>query len=110
LQFINRLNAAFNDERALAAVVRGWKALAVEDSFLPKNRVPTLALVGELDPLRPRVEALCKRMANVELKTVPRADHMNAFQRAQFRRQLLDFLASHPAAGHPEKSRAMTAH
>jgi pimeloyl-ACP methyl ester carboxylesterase len=110
LQFINRLNAAFNDERALAAVVRGWKAMAVDDSFLPKNRVPTLALVGELDPLRPRVEALCKRMANVELKTVPRADHMNAFQRAQFRRQLLDFLASHPAAGHPDKSRAVTAH
>jgi pimeloyl-ACP methyl ester carboxylesterase len=110
LQFINRLNAAFNDERALAAVVRGWKALAIDDRFLPKNRVPTLALVGEMDPLRPRVEALCKRMASVEVKTVPRADHMNAFQRAQFRRYLLDFLAAHPDAGPAEKPAAMPGH
>jgi pimeloyl-ACP methyl ester carboxylesterase len=107
LQFINRLNAAFNDERALAAAVRGWKALAIEDGFLAKNRVPTLALVGEQDPLRPRVEALCRRMANVELRIVPRADHMNAFQRPQFRRYLLDFLAAHPAAGRAEKTAAV---
>lgn len=106
LQFINRLNATFNDERALAAVVRGWKTLAIEDGSLAKNRVPTLALVGELDPLRPRVEAWCKRMANVELKTVPHADHMNAFQRTQFRRDLIDFLAAHPAS-HPEKPAAL---
>jgi pimeloyl-ACP methyl ester carboxylesterase len=106
LQFINRLNAAFNDERALAAVVRGWKALAIEDAFLPKNRIPTLALVGEQDPLRARVEAMCKRMANVELKTVARADHMNAFQRTQFRRDVLDFLARHPAGERQEKSAA----
>ena len=110
LQFINRLNAAFNDERALAAVVRGWKALAIQDGFLPKNRVPTLALVGELDPLRPRVEALCRRMANVELKILPRADHMNAFQRAQFRRYLLDFLAAHPGSGSVEKPVEMPGH
>src|SRR5262249_24932333 len=103
LQFINRLNATFNDERALAAAVRGWKALAIADGFLPKNRVPTLALVGELDPLRPRVEALCKRMAKVELRTVARADHMNAFQRTQFRHYLLDFLAAHSVPARVEK-------
>jgi pimeloyl-ACP methyl ester carboxylesterase len=107
LQFINRLNAAFNDERALAAVVRGWKSLAIEDAFLPKNRIPTLALVGELDPLRPRMEALCGRMANVELKILPRADHMNAFQRVQFKRYLLDFLAAHSESRPAEKPTAI---
>jgi pimeloyl-ACP methyl ester carboxylesterase len=100
LRFVNRMNAAFNDPKALAATVRGWKDLIVTDRQLAANRVPTLALVGEFDPLKTKVDAMAAVMANLKIEVVSRADHMDAFGRPQFLRSLQAFLAKEAALDH----------
>src|SRR5256885_98624 len=51
LRTANALLSTFNDTKALAAVVRSWDALKISDRELEANRVPALAIVGEVDPL-----------------------------------------------------------
>jgi pimeloyl-ACP methyl ester carboxylesterase len=94
--------SAFNDTKALAAVVRSWKAIAVPDADLKANRVPTLALVGADDPLKKGVETLPARMSDVKLVILPDADHMTAFTRSQFLQTLETFLADHGARAKPK--------
>src|ERR1700730_18665423 len=47
-----------HDPKALAAVVRSFKDLAVSWDKLKANKVPTLALIGEQDPLKKGVDEL----------------------------------------------------
>src|SRR5262245_26494764 len=80
--------AAFNDTKALAAVIRGMKELVVEEEPLRAIKVPTLALVGDLDPLKDGVDALRDKLPQYRVVVIGGADHLNAFNRPEFSRSL----------------------
>lgn len=85
-----------NDARALAAVVRGFPALAeVSADNLRANRVPTLALIGDRDPLIEDVERLAGVMANLTVVEIPGATHGTAFSEEMFIESLVQFLDTH---------------
>jgi pimeloyl-ACP methyl ester carboxylesterase len=84
-----------NDEKALAEVARGMKEFAVSKEQLLANRVPTLAVIGETDPLKITVDELAEVMPNVEVHVIKDADHMRAFLRPEFGQILKKFLAEH---------------
>jgi pimeloyl-ACP methyl ester carboxylesterase len=99
---------AINDQKALAAVVRGFKDLAICEQSLKYAKVPLLALVGELDPLKPGVDSLKELRPDVEVEVIKRADHMNAFYQPEFINALNDFLARHgqnPKPGSKDKKK-----
>jgi pimeloyl-ACP methyl ester carboxylesterase len=101
IEAINRGLMANNDTKALTAVARGMKGLVVTDAQLKSNRVPTLALVGANDPLKKGVDELKGRLANLQVVVIPGADHITAFARPEFLKDLQEFLARHhqPARG-----------
>lgn len=96
---IDQFLSAVNDLKALAAVVRGMKRLAVAEDVLKTNRVPVLALVGELDPLKVGVDDLQGLLANLQTVVIEKADHMDAFTKPAFINSLKDFLARHRQKG-----------
>jgi pimeloyl-ACP methyl ester carboxylesterase len=95
IKLINARLEAENDTKALAAVIRGMKGLAVSDDQLKANRVPTLALIGEIDPLKKGVDEIQGRMANLKVVVIDGADHITAFARPEFLQELRGFLAKH---------------
>jgi pimeloyl-ACP methyl ester carboxylesterase len=97
VEFVSRMLAAANDTKALAAVVRGFKDLAVSDDELKANKVPALALIGEIDPLKKGVDDLKDRLPNLKVVVIDGADHVTAFGRPEFLKELKGFLAKHPA-------------
>jgi pimeloyl-ACP methyl ester carboxylesterase len=98
VQLINKIFTALNDPKALAAMVRTWKDLAVSDAELKANRVPVLAVIGADDPLKLGVDHLQGRLAGLKIVVIPRADHITTFARPEFLRAVQAFLAEHPAA------------
>jgi pimeloyl-ACP methyl ester carboxylesterase len=97
LQGINAMFTRMNDQKALAAVVRGWKDIEVTDDELKANKVPTLGLIGEIDPLKKRVDETKDVLANFTVVVIKGADHMNAFTRPVFMSTLKEFLAKNSA-------------
>jgi pimeloyl-ACP methyl ester carboxylesterase len=95
IETINAILLAMNDPKALAAVVRGFKELTISWEKLEANQVPTLALIGEEDPLKKGVDQLRGRMANLTITVVKGADHRTAFGRPEFIKTLQEFLAKH---------------
>jgi pimeloyl-ACP methyl ester carboxylesterase len=109
VKLINKVFISFNDAKALAAVVRGWKDLAISDAELKASRVPTLALIGADDPLKQGVDLLQGRLPDLKVVVIKGADHITAFTRPEFLANLRSFLADHgdvKAGGAREKSRA----
>jgi pimeloyl-ACP methyl ester carboxylesterase len=98
IEAINTMLTLMNDTKALAAVLRGFKGLAVADEKLKSNRVPTLALIGSDDPLKPGVDALNGQMTNLEVVVIKDTDHMTAFASPDFAKSLRAFLAKHSTA------------
>ncbi|MBZ5606688.1 MAG: alpha/beta hydrolase [Acidobacteriia bacterium] len=100
---INKMLLAINDPLALAAVVRAGLP-QVSEAQVKANKVPTLALVGSLDPLKAGVDHLeAMNMPNLKVVVVPGATHMTAFASPVFIQNLKSFLEEHPA-----KARAAT--
>jgi pimeloyl-ACP methyl ester carboxylesterase len=64
-----------NDPLALAAVVRGWRDLALTDAELKAVSVPLQAIVGTADPNLPRVLALKALLPDLKLVTIEGATH-----------------------------------
>jgi pimeloyl-ACP methyl ester carboxylesterase len=95
IKSINAILLATNDARALAAAVRGFKELTVPWDKLEANQVPTLALIGEVDPLKKGVDELRGKMGNLTIVVIKEADHMTAFWRPEFVKALRGFLADH---------------
>jgi pimeloyl-ACP methyl ester carboxylesterase len=93
---INQKIISDNDTKALAAVLRGMKNLAVSDAQLKANQAPTLALIGEIDPLKKGVDELKGRLSNLRTVVIDGADHMTAFTRPEFVQELKEFLRKHP--------------
>jgi pimeloyl-ACP methyl ester carboxylesterase len=94
IQQVNRMMVGKNG-KALAAVVRSWKNLAVTDAQLKANRVPALALIGADDPLKKSVDDLKDRMANLQIVVIDGTDHMTAFVSPKFVNSLEKFLDKH---------------
>ncbi len=91
----NTFVMAFNDPKALAAAVRGFKDLAVPEEKLKANKVPALALVGSKDPLKTSTDALKERMANLKVVVIDDGDHISTLAKAEFVEALRKFLAEH---------------
>ncbi|MHB1424732.1 MAG: alpha/beta fold hydrolase [Gemmataceae bacterium] len=83
--------------KALAAVVRSWKTLAVTKEQLKANKVPTLILMGESDPLKQGIEVIKDDLANVKVVTIDGVGHMTAFASPKFLAELKKFLEEHKA-------------
>ena len=84
-----------NDLKALAAVMRAWDGFAVPEENLRQNSVPTRAIVGALDPLKAKVDALIPVMRNLEVVVIPGADH-GALSLPVFSAHVIEFLKRHP--------------
>lgn len=107
LKFVNGLFETFNDPKALAACVRGWRELTVPDRQWRDNHIPTLAIVGGSDPLKANVDEIAEVMADLQVIVIPRADHMVTYNSPQFVRAIERFLSRHPAeAAEPEPADA----
>jgi pimeloyl-ACP methyl ester carboxylesterase len=101
IKAIDAMLLARNDTKALAAVLRGDlndKGLALSEEEVKGIHVPMLALIGEADPLRAGVDELKKRLPEVQVVVIDKADHRTAFGREEFVRGLKEFLDAHRAA------------
>jgi pimeloyl-ACP methyl ester carboxylesterase len=99
IKTVNQFLTPMNDVKALAAAIRGMRELQVTDEQLKANKVPTLALVGDLDPLKQGVDALRGQLANLEVVVIKGGDHYNTFARPEFLATLKEFLARHSQGG-----------
>jgi pimeloyl-ACP methyl ester carboxylesterase len=94
IKLINIMLTTTNDPKALAAVVRGWRSLVVSDEKLKANEVPSLALIGGIDPLKKGVDEVKDRMAKLQVVVIDGADHLTAFGKPEFLESLQRFLAA----------------
>jgi pimeloyl-ACP methyl ester carboxylesterase len=97
IEAANKIFMASNDPLGLAAVARGLQ-LSVSESQLRANKVPVLALIGEVDPLKKGVDRMDGVVPDLQVVVIPRATHVSAFSQPVFISSLKSFLAAHPAA------------
>lgn len=96
---INTMLMATNDPIALAGVIRGMQDFALTDEQLEANEVPTLVLVGEIDPLNEQtVGPLNGVMSNVEIIELPGRDHMSAFADPGYVEGMREHISRHSIA------------
>jgi pimeloyl-ACP methyl ester carboxylesterase len=98
MEAINAALTKGNDTKALAAAMRRFPDLGIAPDSLKSNQVPTLALIGELDPLKKGVDKLEENMANLKVVVIPGADHITAVGNPEFLKGLSEFLARHASA------------
>ena len=96
MEAINKRMMAGNDPMALAAVMRAPQS-QVPEAKIRGNKIPVLALIGELDPLKTGVDRLDGMMPNLKIVVIPGATHMTAPGNPVFLTTLKAFLAEHPA-------------
>lgn len=94
---INGMLMLTNDQKALAAVIRGMPEFAVTEEHLKANKTPTLALIGAIDPLKAGVDDMKQVMANLKVVVIEGADHMTAFTKPEFVAELKQHLAANSA-------------
>ncbi|MGH9319717.1 MAG: alpha/beta fold hydrolase, partial [Vicinamibacteria bacterium] len=87
----NRRMMEGSDPRALAAVLRGWDGFAVPEANLRSNTVPSVAIVGGDDPIKPKTDRLAEVMANVSVVVIDEADH-GALADPRFAKEVIAFL------------------
>jgi len=93
---INQRLMGSNDPLALAAVIRGSAANhPVTREALQRNRVPTLAVAGEMDPVKAAVDVMAGLMGNLEVKVLPGKDHLTAVADPRLANSMRDFLLRH---------------
>jgi pimeloyl-ACP methyl ester carboxylesterase len=80
-----------SDPKALAAVMRGWEGFAVSEQNLRANSVPSLAIVGSVDPIKPKTDRLAEVMQRLEVRVLPGADH-GALADPRFAEEVIRFL------------------
>ncbi len=107
LQIANRSLVGGNS-KALLAVVRSWKKLSVRKEQLRANQVPTLALIGEIDPLKEYIDHIQNDMANLKVVVIDGADHFTTCSSPKFIRTLRQFL-SEQAQQRKERKKAPAA-
>ena len=93
IKMIDQMLLTMNDPKALASVARGLKDLNVTEEALKKNKVPVLAIVGEIDPLKAGTDAMAAVMSNVvDVVVISGADHITAFNYPEFAEALKGFI------------------
>jgi len=90
--------ASGNDPLALAAVVRN-SVKSPAEAQLRANKVPALALIGELDPLKAGVDRLNEIMPNLKVIVIRGANHGTAPSSPEFMENLRAFLTEHSEMG-----------
>jgi len=96
IEAANKIFMNGNDPLALAAAARGLR-LSVSESQLRANKVPVLALIGEVDPLKEGVDRMDGVLPGLQVVVIPRATHITAFSQPLFVSSLRSFLSAHPA-------------
>jgi pimeloyl-ACP methyl ester carboxylesterase len=101
IKAINAIFLATNDSKALAAVVRGLAAdknLDLSEEQVKAIKVPMLAVIGADDPIRKGVDELKKRLPELKVVVIDKADHIATYGREQFVNAIKDFLDAHHTA------------
>lgn len=94
IEMTNKMFLANNDPLALAAVARGMSnLLTLSESKMRAERVPMLALIGEVDPLKAGVDQLTTMVPKMKVVVIPGANHLTAFANPLFLSSLKTFLA-----------------
>jgi len=91
----NSIMTAINDVPAIAAAIRGMRQLQVTEDQLRENRVPTLAVIGERDPLKVFADQMAAVMSNLHLVVARGGDHMTTLGKPDTIKALDQFLAEH---------------
>jgi pimeloyl-ACP methyl ester carboxylesterase len=99
IEMTNKMFLSANDPLALAAVARGHMPQEPE-AKIRANKIPTLALIGEVDPLKAGVDQLKTMMPNLTVVVIPGANHLTAFANPLFLSSLRSFLAEHSKTPH----------
>jgi len=94
IEMTNKMFLASNDALALAAVARGHFPPVME-SRIRANKVPVLALIGEVDPLKAGVDRFNGMLPHLKVVVIPGANHLTAFSNPLFLSSLKSFLAEH---------------
>jgi pimeloyl-ACP methyl ester carboxylesterase len=102
-----RLLARANNVKALACVARGFRGLEVNEEALKKNTVPTLSIVGTIDPLRVGVDNMQGVMANLETVYVEGGDHITTLRDRAYLGAIQKFLAKHRQQDAPTQTVAL---
>jgi pimeloyl-ACP methyl ester carboxylesterase len=93
---VNERLLATNDAQALAAVIRGNKFNKVVTADLLKaNRVPMLAVVGEIDPVKAGVDGMKGVASQLEVEVLPGKDHLSAVADPRLAASMREFLMKH---------------
>jgi pimeloyl-ACP methyl ester carboxylesterase len=85
-----------NDSKALAAMVRSRPDQVVSLAEMAAINVPTLGIVGTLDPAKKRFEELKAALPQMKLVLIEGAPHIGAPARPEFIKAVEEFLAGHP--------------
>jgi len=99
---VNAISAKFlegNDPKALAAVARSRPDQVVSLAEMAAIKVPTVGIVGTLDPAKRRYEEELKAaLPPMKLVLIEGASHVGAPGRPEFIKAVKEFLAAHPAS------------
>ncbi len=98
LDTINFFIMATNDQKALAACVRGMANLSVTEAECRANKIPTLAIVGANDPLKLTVDDLAQVMPELKVQVIDGTDHVTCFFHPKFVEEVKTFVAAHSVA------------
>jgi pimeloyl-ACP methyl ester carboxylesterase len=79
------------DIAATVALLRGYN-FSVAEKSLRNNTVPTLAIIGELDPRKESVDAFQGVMKNLEIVVIEGAEHGEVPGRPEFITRIIEFI------------------
>ncbi len=99
VKLLSTLISSYNDNKALAACARGWKALVVSEVDLKAIHVPTLAVVGSKDFVKQRVDDLSGRLPGLKTVVIEGTDHFTTMFSPQFLKSIQSFLKEHRQGG-----------
>jgi pimeloyl-ACP methyl ester carboxylesterase len=87
------------DQKALAAVIRGLPKLEVSAEKLKANRVPVAFVYGtkEAEALTTQITAATKYLQGAKVVTVEGGDHITTPAKPEFHKAMLDFLRANSA-------------
>ena len=94
---ISKMSLGNNDQKVLAAIIRGQKELIVTEEQLKATKVPLLFVHGsqESDLVKERVAEAQKVLPDATFKVVDKGDHRSTVASPEFRAAVLEFLRKH---------------
>lgn len=95
IQSLDQGFLSMNEPKALAACLRSLEALTVSEDKLRENRVPTLVLIGDKDPIKDDVDLFDGVLSNAKIVVIPGATHATATSSPAFISSVKSFLARH---------------